>query len=349
MKYSIIIPVYNRTDELNELLQSLESQEQKDFEVVVVDDGSTHDCQSVANSHADKLNLRYFWKENGGPGPARNFGAQQAQGETLLILDSDCVLPPHYLTAVSAELSNTGTQFFGGPDKAHPSFTPTQKAISYAMTSFFTTGGLRGQRNSPCKFYPRSFNMGIERNLFHKLNGFSPMRFGEDIDLSLRAEEAGYAGMLFPEAWVWHKRRTNLKKFFKQVFCSGMARINLWKRHPHSLKIVHLLPTMFTLGLALLLLLLCVGVLICGFSANQAMASIGQALCLAALLPPLLFSLLIFFDAGFRSKSLKVGLLAVAASFVQLTGYGTGFLHAAWLRMVRGKGEVEAFKHNFYK
>lgn len=209
MKYSVIIPVYNRPDEVGELLESLTKQTFSDFEVLVVEDGSRKLCDDVVGKFADRLNIRYFYKENSGPGQTRNYGAERAEGEYLIILDSDCVLPEGYLDIIGNQLATTPVDAFGGPDRAHPDFTDTQKAINYAMTSFFTTGGIRGGRKKLDEFYPRSFNMGIRRDVYRKLGGFSNIRFGEDIDLSLRIFEAGYRCSLFSGAWVWHKRRTD--------------------------------------------------------------------------------------------------------------------------------------------
>ena len=237
MKYSFIIPVYNRPNEVDELLQSLKTQTFKDFEVVVVEDGSNIPCEKVVCSYSSDLNVHYYNKPNSGPGQTRNYGVERAQGEYVLILDSDVVLPPGYLQAVDDELQQEPCDAFGGPDRAHKDFTPMQKAINYAMTSFFTTGGIRGGKKKMDKFYPRSFNMGVRREVYEALQGFSKMRFGEDIDFSTRIFKGGYKCRLFPEAWVWHKRRTDLKKFFKQVHNSGIARINLMKRHPGTLKL----------------------------------------------------------------------------------------------------------------
>ena len=329
MKYSILIPVFNRPAEVDELLESLANQTFKDFEVLVVEDGSTVPCRDVVTAYEDKLPLRYLLKTNSGPGPTRNYGAEKAEGEYLIILDSDCVLPPSYLSEVDKELKREPVEAFGGPDKANPNFTDTQKAISYAMTSFFTTGGIRGGKKKLDKFYPRSFNMGMRRDVYLKLGGFSTMRFGEDIDLSYRLLEAGYHSRLFPEAWVWHKRRTDLRKFFKQVHCSGIARINLLKRHPGTLKLVHLLPTVFTIGCAVLL--------------------IGGIWCPWSLLPLALFALLIGADATMKEGSLKVGVKAIGAAFVQLIGYGTGFIRSWWRRCVMKRDEFDAFKKSFYK
>ena len=329
MKYSVIIPVYNRPDEVDELLESLTQQSLKDFEVVVVEDGSAVPCEDVVKKYADQLDVHYYMKPNSGPGQSRNYGVERALGEYVLILDSDAVLPVDYIQAVEDELQAAPCDAFGGPDRAHASFTPMQKAINYAMTSFFTTGGIRGGKKKMDKFYPRSFNMGVRREVYNALGGFSEMRFGEDIDFSTRIFKGGYACRLFPEAWVWHKRRTDLRKFFKQVHNSGIARIHLTRRHPGTLKLVHLLPTVFTLG--------CLGLLLCAI------------FCLWSLLPLGLFCLIIMVDATIVERSLGVGLRAVAASFVQLTGYGTGFIRAWWNCMVMKRGEFEAFKKNFYK
>ena len=331
MKYSFIIPVYNRPDEVDELLQSMTHQTLTDFEVIVVEDGSARDCKDVCARYAGKLDLHYYMKENSGPGQSRNYGAERARGEYLIIIDSDVVLPEGYLQSVDDELRTLPADAFGGPDCAHPSFTPTQKAISYSMTSFFTTGGIRGGKKKMDKFYPRSFNMGIRRDVYKELGGFSRMRFGEDIDFSIRIFKAGHACRLFPGAWVWHKRRTDFRKFFRQVYNSGIARINLYKKYPESLKIVHLMPAAFTAGTALLVILAAV---------------MCQPLWLA---PIVLYALMILADSSMHNRSLRIGLLSVAAAFVQLTGYGLGFFNAWWKRCVRGGSEFSAFDKTFYK
>ena len=329
MKYSFIIPVYNRPDEVYELLDSLTRQTFRNFEVVVVEDGSVVPCKDIVDKYADRLSIHYYNKANSGPGQTRNYGVDRANGEYMLILDSDCILPDRYLEAVEAELQRQKADAFGGPDRAHESFTDVQKAINYAMTSFFTTGGIRGGKKKLDKFYPRSFNMGVRKDVYQALGGFSKMRFGEDIDFSIRIFKGGYQCRLFPEAWVWHKRRTDLKKFFKQVHNSGIARINLYKKYPESLKLVHMLPALFTLGVVFLFL-----------------ASLFWGGSLSLLF---LFALIVFVDASMQNKSLKIGLLAIAASFIQLTGYGTGFLRAWWKRCVCGKSEFAAFEKNFYQ
>lgn len=331
MKYSIIVPVYNRPDEVDELLESLLHQEEKDFEVIVVEDGSQVPCGDVCQRYAGQMELRYYEKPNSGPGQSRNYGAERAKGEYLLILDSDVVVPPGYLKAISEELERQPADAFGGPDCSHPSFTDIQKAISYSMTSFFTTGGIRGGKKKLDKFYPRSFNMGIRRDVYLRLGGFSRMRFGEDIDFSIRIFQAGCHCRLFPGAWVWHKRRTDFRKFWRQVFNSGIARINLYKKYPDSLKLVHLLPMVFTVGVAALLLL---ALFLCA---------------LWPLLPLLFYALIVFLDASVKEKSPNIGLLSIAAAFIQLTGYGCGFLQAWWKRCVRGKAEFSAYEKNFYQ
>jgi GT2 family glycosyltransferase len=273
--------------------------------------------------------LHYYAKENSGPGQSRNYGAERSNGEYVIILDSDVVLPVGYLQAVEDELKQKPCEAFGGPDSAHPSFTPVQKAISYSMTSFFTTGGIRGGKAKLDKFYPRSFNMGIRRDVYLQLGGFSKMRFGEDIDFSYRIVEAGYMPRLFPEAWVWHKRRTDFRKFFRQVYNSGIARINLEKRHPGTMKLVHLLPTVFTLGVIGLLIISLFWPLAC--------------------VPIILYSAIILIDSSFKNKNAWVGILSIPAAFVQLMGYGFGFIESWWKRCVLKKDEFTAFEKNFYK
>lgn len=337
MKYSVIVPVFNRSDEVDELLSSLCTQTFKDFEVIIVEDGSNVPCAEVVHRYDGRLDVHYYAKPNSGPSQSRNYGVERAKGEYVIILDSDVVLPEGYLQAVDDELLRQPCDAFGGPDRAHSSFTPTQKAINYAMTSFFTTGGIRGGKKKMDKFYPRSFNMGVRTEVYRALNGFSNMRFGEDIDFSTRIFKGGYACRLFPDAWVWHKRRTDLRKFFRQVHNSGIARIHLTKRHPGTLKLVHLLPALFTAGCILLVVLAVLAALL------------GCPHAWVLLLPLLLFALIIFIDATRAERSVEVGGRAILASFVQLTGYGTGFLRAFWLRCILGRGEFEAFRHNFYK
>ena len=322
MKYSIVVPVYNRPDEVDELLESLSSQTFKDFEVVIVEDGSKITCKDVCEKYANILDLHYYYKENSGPGQSRNYGVERARGEYVLIVDSDAVAPHGFLQAIDDELQRQPSDAWGGPDAANESFTDVQKAISYAMTSFFTTGGIRGGKKQLDKFYPRSFNLGIRREAYLALGGFSKTRFskmslyGEDIDFSIRIYKAGYSCRLFPEAWVWHKRRTDFRKFWRQVYNSGYARVNLWRMYPEALKPVHALPSVFTVGVAALLLL-------------------APFTCALSLVLLLLYALLILIDSSIQSKSLKVGLLSVAAVFVQLIGYGIGFLESLFSGKLR--------------
>ena len=345
MKYSVVVPVYNRPDEVDELLQSLCEQTVKDFEVIIVEDGSTSTCKDVCSKYAGILSLHYYAKENSGPGQSRNYGAERANGEYVIILDSDVVLPTSYLQAVEDELAQQPCEAFGGPDAAHPDFTPVQKAISYSMTSFFTTGGIRGGKAKLDKFYPRSYNMGIRRDVYQQLGGFTKMRFGEDIDFSYRIVEAGYKPRLFPEAWVWHKRRTDFRKFFRQVYNSGIARINLEKRHPGTMKLVHLLPTVFTVGVIALVLISAIGRALMHYVDHNQF----YWMCFAPWIPLLFYSFLICIDSSIKNKSLKVGILSIPAAFVQLMGYGLGFIESWWKRCVKGQNEFQAFEQTFYK
>lgn len=407
MKFSIIIPVYNRPDEVDELLASLTKQTRRNFDVHIIEDGSSIPCKAVcaryglvdggfpavaspsapavaspaasappspsspAPAPSSSFPLYYYVKENGGPGAARNYGADRATGDYLIVLDSDVVLPPDYIAAIEQELEDQPADAFGGPDRAHPDFSPLQKAISYAMTSFFTTGGIRGGNSSKGrrqtraldKFYPRSFNMGVSRELWQQLGGFRRMRFGEDIDFSYRICEAGARCRLFPEAWVWHKRRTDFRKFFRQVRNSGVARINLQLLHPGTMKLVHTLPAVFTVGCALLMIPIIIGLamvvigLIGAYVGNDSgcnmslvLSIFGGMMMAVSMLPLLLYALLILIDSSFRNHSLRVGLLSIPASFIQLTGYGSGFLSAFWKRMVlRQKDEGFDTNEKLYK
>lgn len=343
--YSIIVPVFNRPDEVDELLDSLTRQAYSQFEVIIVEDGSATPCKDVCDKYNQVLDIHYFLKENSGPGQSRNYGAERAKGDYLIILDSDVVLPDGYLMAVDKELEENPCEAFGGADASHPSFTPVQKAISYSMTSFFTTGGIRGGKAKLDKFYPRSYNMGIKREVYEQLGGFSKMRFGEDIDFSYRIVEAGNRCRLFPTAWVWHKRRTDLRKFFRQVYNSGIARINLEKRHPGTMKLVHMLPMVFTVGVITLIAISMAGRLLMHYDDPHK----WYWLCAAPWLPLLMYSLLIFIDSSIQNKSPRIGFISIAAAFVQLMGYGFGFLEAWWKRCVRKQDEFQAFEKTFYK
>lgn len=330
-KYSVIIPIYNRPEEIVELLDSLTLQSRKDeIEVIIVEDGSGKPCEKEIECYHKELDLKYIYQDNAGPGAARNRGAKEAAGDYLIFFDSDCIIPADYIKKVDLHLpEGDSPDMFGGPDKEHPFFTPIQKAISYSMTSFLTTGGIRGSKEKMDRFYPRSFNMGIRKEVFDSLNGFADMRFGEDLDLSMRAIKAGYAVGLLHDASVYHKRRTNFKAFFKQVFNSGIARIDLALKHKNTLKPVHFLPSAFTIGYPLLLI-----------------ASLFNSAFLYLFFA---FPLIIFFDALFKMKSIKVALLSIVASIVQLTGYGSGFIYAFWKRIIRKRGAFHSFTKNFYE
>lgn len=330
MFFSVVIPVYNRPDEVDELLESLCLQTNPKFEVVIVEDGSSVPCNHIVDKYRDRLNLEYYFKPNSGPGTSRNYGAERSKGDYIVFFDSDCLIPERYFEIVTNSLTARPVDAFGGPDKAHPSFTTTQKAINYSMTSLFTTGGIRGGNEKMDKFFPRSFNMGFSREVFNVTGGFSTMRFGEDIDMSIRILGNNFKTALISDAFVYHKRRTDLKKFFKQVFNSGMARINLFKKYPSSLKVVHLLPTTFFLGTLALIL--------------------GSIFIHYLVISPLvLFVLMIFTDSLIRNKDISVAFQSIFASFVQLFGYGTGFLSAFWKRIILRQPDATAFVKNFYK
>lgn len=318
MKFSVIIPVYNRPDEMAEMLASLAEQTERNFEVVVVEDGSTLPCKEEVDRYADVLEIQYVSKPNTGRSDTRNVGMQHAKGDYFLFFDSDCILPPEYIQTLNRCLQNDYTDCFGGPDRALPTFTDMQKAVNFAMTSFLTTGGIRGS-GKVCmeKFHPRSFNMGLSRAVYEKVGGFADM-FGEDIDLSIRIRQAGFKTMLFQEVSVYHKRRVNLKKFFRQVYNFGQARIFLYRLHPESLKAVHALPALFVLGEAALLLL--------------AVFHTPYWLLLLAL-----YCLMLFGTSAIKNKSLKIALLSVVTGFVQLNGYGCGFIKAFWSKVVLKK------------
>lgn len=326
---SIIVPVYDRPSEVDELLASLEDQTESPLEVIIVEDGSTVPCGHVVERYRGRLPVRYLTKTNSGPGPSRDHGARQALGDLLIFLDSDVVLPPGYMAAVRHGWETDPVDLFGGPDRAHPSDTPLQRAIGHVMASFLTTGGIRGGAVRLERYHPRSFNMGVAKAMFERVGGFSAMRFGEDIDLSIRIHAAGGRSRLFSDAWVYHKRRARLSTFWKQVVNSGIARINLHLRHPGSLRVVHLLPGLFVVGVVLCLL----------------GAMIGSAVWL---LPLALFTALVFLEAAWCTRDAQVAALAMAAAWVQLTGYGTGFVVAAVNRLLLGRKEFHAFGRTFY-
>ena len=327
---SLIVPVYNRPQEVQELLESLAAQDNRDFEIIIVEDGSTVRCDRIVGQYKSAIDIKYFFKENSGPGLSRNYGAERAEGKYVVFLDSDCIIPRQYTQVVRQACQEAGVDAFGGPDRAHDSFTNIQKAINYSMTSFFTTGGIRGQKQSMEKFHPRSFNMGFSQEVLKATGGFSGLRFGEDIDMSIRIMAAGFKTCLLPEAYVFHKRRTSFRKFFKQVYNSGMARINLYLLHPHSLKLVHFLPACFVIGCLLCLL---------G----------GIFFSWYCLLPLLLLIFVFFIDSWRLNKRIKVAFLSIVAAFIQLFAYGIGFIHAVFAALILKRPVKGMFVRNFYK
>ena len=329
--FSIVVPVYNRPEEIRELLESLQEQDfQKDFEVVIVEDGSSQSSEEVVKRFQGKLNISYYFKENSGPGDSRNFGMQHAKGNYFIILDSDCILPKQYLSEVDKELTREFVHCFGGPDAADTSFTTIQKAINYVMTSFLTTGGIRGGKKAVGKFQPRSFNMGISKEAFEKAGGFGRIHPGEDPDLTFRIWKAGFETRLFPEAFVYHKRRIDWNKFYIQVNKFGMVRPILNKWHPGTAKPTYWFPTLFMLGLIVALALFFVG--------------LGLPLMLYAF-----YFLVLFLDALIKSKSLIVALLSIFALMIQFTGYGIGFFKSTMLLNFSNKKPEELFPKLFFK
>ncbi len=316
-RFSVIIPVYNRPDEVADLMKSLAEQTCDDFEVVIVEDGSTVRCEESVRRYPS-VRSKYFYKENEGRSIARNYGMERAVGDWFIFFDSDCVIPPGYFATLSRELASAPCDAFGGPDAAHESFSPTQKAINYAMTSFLTTGGIRGGKVSMEKFTPRTFNMGFSRRVYEKVGGFREM-FSEDIDMSTRIRNAGFTISLIRPAFVYHKRRIDFAKFFRQVHVFGMSRITLKLLYPGSMKLVHTLPALAVIaGVAMLLL----GILVSPWW----------------LLPLGLYLLAILITALVSTRSLEIALKAVPASVIQITGYGTGFLRAYFTKILLGRG-----------
>ncbi len=321
MFFSIIIPLYNRPQEIDELLHTLTQQTYMQFEVLVIEDGSKLDAREIVDSYKDKLDISYYFKENAGQGFARNYGFERAKGDYFIVFDSDCLIPTDYLQIVKNHLLEHPLDAFGGPDGAHPSFTPVQKAISYSMTSPFTTGGIRGNKKHIGTFHPRSFNMGISREVWEQTGGFILTRLGEDIEFSIRIHSMGFKIGLIPDAIVYHKRRTDLMQFYKQLHFFGRARINIYKHFPAELKAVHFFPALFTLFLLLSLLL-------------NLISHPLKEWCNTLLA---IYIVLIFFHSWSVNKSAKVAFLSIAASFVQLTAYGLGFMQDFWKRIILRK------------
>lgn len=321
MFFSIIIPLYNRPQEIKELLETLTLQTYKQFEVLVIEDGSVNDAAEIVKSFTDRLDIKYFVKANEGQGFTRNFGFERAKGDYFVVFDSDCLIPADYLQIVNDSLATNWLDTYGGPDDAHPSFTPTQKAISYSMTSPFTTGGIRGNKKGIGQFHPRSFNMGISRQVWEKAGGFIITRLGEDIEYSIRIHSMGFKIGLIPDAKVYHKRRTNFLQFYKQLHFFGRARINVYKFFPKGLKAVHFFPAVFTLYIIFTII------------ANIFCWPIA-VICNVIFA---IFILLIFFHSWWKNKSAKIAFLSIIAAFIQLTAYGLGFMQDFWKRIVLKK------------
>ena len=316
--FSIIIPVYNRIDEVRDLLKSLSAQTDKDFEVILVEDGSTQPCASVVEPYKSQIDIKYFYKDNEGRSIARNYGMEHADGQYFLFFDSDCVIPEQYIASLRKSLDAHYVDCFGGPDAAHESFSDTQKAINYSMTSFLTTGGIRGGKVRLDKFVPRTFNMGFSRKVWETVGGFREM-FSEDIDMSTRIRQAGFSIALIREAFVYHKRRISMKLFFKQVYVFGMSRITLYLLYPDSLKAVHWLPAVFVLGVIALIIL-------------------SLAISRMFIIPLAAYVIAIFVCASVSTKNIKIGALSIIASIIQLSGYGIGFLKAFCNKILLRKG-----------
>lgn len=313
--FSIIVPVYNRPDEVADLLRSLRRQTDNGFEIIIVEDGSTVPCKQQCDDAAS-LDLKYFYKSNEGRSIARNHGIENASGDFFIFVDSDCILPDNYIESLREALrEHPDADCFGGPDAAHESFSDTQKAINYAMTSFLTTGGIRGGKVSMEKFTPRTFNMGFSRRVYEKTGGFREM-FSEDIDMSTRIRLNGFIILLFPDVAVYHKRRVDMKKFWRQVHVFGQSRITLQLLYPGSMKAVHTLPALFVIG---------------------ALAMIVAAFFWKwAIIPLAVYILALWIWGMISTRSVKIGSLGVVAALVQLTGYGTGFIRAyVWRILLR--------------
>jgi len=312
-RFSIIIPVYNRPNEINELLESLTKQDgSNDFEVLIIEDGSTEKSDVIVEKYNNQLDIKYFFKENSGAGASRNFGMQHASGDYFIILDSDVIVPNQYISEIEKALENHFTDAFGGPDAAHKSFTALQKAINYSMTSVLTTGGIRGKKQAVGKFQPRSFNLGLSQTAFLKTQGFSKMKNGEDIDLTFRLWENGCETQLIEKAFVYHKRRSSIQQFFKQTFGFGTARPILNKKYPATAKPTYWFPSLFIVGID-------ISIILAVFGYNQLLYFYG------------FYFLLIFLDSLFQNKNLQVAFLSIFTSLTQFLGYGLGFLKSQFL------------------
>ncbi len=329
--FSIIIPIYNRPEEIKELLESLLlSNYKKEYEIVIVEDGSKIDCWEIVAQYSNKFNISYYYKENSGPGDSRNYGMRVAKGDYFIILDSDCLIPANYLSEVEKELTNDYVDCFGGSDAAHDSFSNIQKAINFTMTSFLTTGGIRGGSEKIGKFQPRSFNMGISKKAFEDSKGFGNIHPGEDPDLSIRLWKLGYKTRLFSNAFVYHKRRIDWNKFSIQVNKFGKARPILDSWYPEYCKVTFLFPSLFIIGLFFALVLL-----IFGYK-----------------FPVLLYAfyyILILFFSTIQNKSFTIGLLSLVAVNRQFFGYGSGYLESFIKIKILKQQPEKAFPELFFK
>jgi len=322
MKFSVILPTFHRPDDVSSFLESMQNQKYKNFEIIIGDGSLDDSVKNVVEKFKASLNITFIYEKGIKASEARNEACERAVGEFLVFIDSDCIVPSHYFSSIVDFLSKKeDVVAFGGADKAHKSFTPVQKAISYAMTSIFTTGGIRGKKTSIEKFHLRGFNMGVRRDVFFELGGFSKMQVAEDIDFSMRLYKAGYKAYYIPEAFVYHKRRDTLGKFRKQLTMHGKGRIDLFMRHKDSLKLIHFFPFFF-------ILYLIVGILTILF--NQIIFYIFIASIV-------LYSLVLFIDALSQYKSLKVALLSVYASYIMLISYGLGFFQNFIKRIILKK------------
>jgi len=308
--YSLIIPVYNRPNEVEELLSSLVNQTYTNFEILIIEDGSSLPCKKVVEFYKDKLSITYFFKENAGQGFARNFGFEKAKGDYFIVFDSDCLIPDNYLQIVDAAIEENQWDAFGGPDREHESFTLIQKAISYSMTSPFTTGGIRGNKKHAGVFHPRSFNMGISKEVYAKTKGYIITRMGEDIEFSIRIIRQGFKVGLIPNAFVYHKRRTNFLQFYKQLHFFGRARINISRFYPKELKLVHTFPAIFLLGCIMLPI---------AYIYMPLLFKMGIGLLVVYYTLILLHSILV-------QRNLLVGIVSLFTSSIQLIAYGIGFI-----------------------
>lgn len=336
---SIIIAVYQRPEELSELLTSLTLQTHRDFEVIIIDDGSPVSLLPIAKQFSDSLDLQYFYKPNSGPAQSRNYGMSKASGNYFIFLDSDTIAPKGYIQSVLDELTHSFVDGFGGPDMADVSFNALQKAISFSMTSFLTTGGIRGRKKQIGKFQPRSFNMGLSREAFEKTKGFGDLRIGEDPDLSMTLWESGFHTRLFPQSKVYHKRRSTLKKFALQVYQFGVARPILNQRHPHYNSLNFWFPSLFLIGF--------VGMILSNsLLRHWPILDLFNRVSLGIYL---VYFLSILITSSVLNKNIWVGILSILTTIIQFFGYGYGFLQSWFLIQVLKKNPREVFPNHFSK